>query len=228
MKTKSLGILSLVTLILTTLWLVLFISSMISGGPVETFEQALAYAARLDAMFCLNYANVTLLTVCATMLMAGLYAYCRPSLPEWSATTGLVFVPVYCTLNLFAYLSQITVVPRLLEYQQAAEYKAVSTMLLRQMIQAWPGSAVGVFNNLAYAIVGIPSIIFGMALCKHGKAMRVAGILLALNGVACIVGMVGVVLGNTLIGMGSVIGGGLFFLALFPLSWALLQGEPLQ
>ncbi|MBL7162321.1 MAG: DUF4386 family protein [Anaerolineales bacterium] len=222
MKTRPLGIVSLIILIMTALWLALLISSIVSAGPVETFEQVLANAARLDGVFYLTYANATLFTVGATILLAGLYVYCKPIAPEWSVI-GVVFVPVYCVLNLFSYLSQITVVPRLLEYQQTAEYQAVSTMLLRQMIQAWPGSAVWVSNNLAYAILGIPSIIFGMALCKRSKTMRLAGVLLVLNGIACIVGMVGVVLGNTLIGMGSAVGGGLFFLALFPLSWAFLR-----
>jgi hypothetical protein len=224
MKTKMLGIVSLTCLNLTVLWLVLYIWGIIRAGSVETFEQALASVAEPDGLFYLTYVNATLVTLCAIVLFAGLYVYCKPIAPEWSVV-GLVFVPVYCVLNLFAYLSQITIVPRLLAFQQVAEYQAASSLLLGQMIQQWPNSAVNAFNNLAYAILGIPSIIFGMALFKHRKSMRLPGVLLALNGVACIVGMVGVVLGNRLIGMGSVVGGVLFLLALIPLSLTLLREE---
>lgn len=226
MKTKLLGTVSLTCLVLTVFWLVLYIWGIIRAGPVETFEQALASVAEPDGLFYLTYVNATLITLSATMLFAGLYVYCKPIAPEWSVM-GLVFVPVYCVLNLFAYLSQITIVPRLLAFQQMADYQAASSLLLGQMIQQWPNSAVNAFNNLAYAILGIPSIIFGMALFKRNKSTRLPGILLALNGVACIVGMVGVVLGNGLLEMGSIVGGVLFLLALIPLSLTLLQQEQL-
>jgi len=222
MKAKTLGAMSLTCLALTILWLVLYIYSVASAGPLETLDQALASVARPDALFYLTYANATLVTLSATMLFAGLYVYCRPTAPGWSAMGG-VFVPVYCVLNLFAYLSQITIVPRLLVFQRTAEYQAASSLLLGQMIQQWPGSAVNVLNNLAYAILGIPSIIFGMALSRHGSSTRLPGILLALSGVACIIGMTGVVLGSRLLAQGSIIGGALFLLALIPPSLTFLR-----
>jgi hypothetical protein len=50
----------------------------------------------------------------ATAQMTGLYLQCRPAAREWSLI-GLVFVPVYCLLNLIAYLSQIALVPGLVQ-----------------------------------------------------------------------------------------------------------------
>ena len=222
MKAKTLGLVSLACLVLTVLWLVLYVYGVASAGPLETLEQVLARVSRLDGLYYLTYVNATLVTLSATTLMAGLYVHCRPAAPGWF-TVGLVFVPVYCVLNLFAYLSQITVVPRLLAFQQAAEYRAASSLLLGQLIQQWPGSTVNVLNNLAYAILGIPSIVFGVALFQRARATRLPGILLALNGVACIIGMAGVVLESEVLGLGSIVGGVLFLLALIPLSWALLR-----
>jgi hypothetical protein len=95
--------------------------------------------------------------------------------------------------------------------------------MLRQMLQQWPGSAVSVLNNLAYAILGIPSIIFGMALSRRDRSSRLPGILLALNGVACIIGVAGVVLGSGLLAQGSIVGGTLFLLALIPLRMTFLR-----
>ena len=222
MRAKTLGLVSLICLLLTVLWLVLYVYGVASAGPLETFEQVLAHVSRLDGLFYLTYANATLVTLSATMLLAGLYLHCRPIAPGWSEM-GLVFVPVYCALNLVAYLSQITVVPRLLAFQQVPEYRAASSLLLGQMIQQWPGSTVNVLNNLAYAILGIPSIIFGGALFKRARSTRLPGGLLALNGVACIIGMVGILLESEVLGLGSIVGGVLFLLALIPLSWTLLR-----
>ncbi|MGD8737128.1 MAG: hypothetical protein PVJ85_10290, partial [Anaerolineae bacterium] len=106
--------------------------------------------------------------------------------------------------------------PRLVDLQPG------SSLLLAQMVQSWPGSAVNVLNNLGYAILGIPSLIFGLLLFQRDRRMRLPGGLLALSGAASLAGMVGIVLQNELLSLGSLVSGGLFFLALIPLSANLL------
>jgi hypothetical protein len=92
------------------------------------------------------------------------------------------------------------------------------------MVQAWPGSAVNVLNNLGYAVLGVPSIIFGLLMSGESPSMRVAGILLALSGVASIVGLVGIVIQSAALGLGSIVGGVVFLAALVPLSVTWLRG----
>jgi len=92
------------------------------------------------------------------------------------------------------------------------------------MVQAWPGSVVNVLNNLGYAVLGVPSIMFGSLLARR-RSLRYAGLLLALNGVACIVGLVGIAAGSELLSLGSIVGGAVFLVALGPLSVGLLR-EP--
>ena len=215
-RNKLLGTLSLICLIFTVIWLVLLIYGAATQGPVETLEQALASVAHLGLLHYLTYANATLITLSATMLFAGLYVRCKTEAPLWAAM-GAAFVPIYGLLNLFAYLSQITIVPRLVALQPASD------LLLAQMVQGWPGSAVNVVNNLGYAVLGIPSIIFGLLLGKRHAPMRLAGILLALSGVASIIGMAGIVAQSPALGLGSIVGGVLFLAALIPLSVALLR-----
>jgi hypothetical protein len=135
---------------------------------------------------------------------------------------GLVFVPVYATLNLFAYLSQVSIVPGLMELRKTPEFTAAADLLLRQLIQQLPGSGVAIFNNVAYAILGIPSILFGWLLYQQHHRLRLAGSLLALNGVACLLGIAGILAGNELLKNGSVLGGILFLFATLSLSRGLL------
>ena len=214
---KRLGIVSLITLVLTATWLALLIASMASAGPLDTFEQVLAYVARLDAVFYLSYINSALIVVPVAMLFCELYRRYREAAP-YGALVGLVFVPVYATLNLFAYLSQITVVPGLVALQQQPEYQAAADVLLRQMIQQWPESGVAFFNGLAYAVLGIPSIIFGVLMFKQTPPLKWAGVLLALNGAVCILGVVGFLTRSDLLSLGTLAGGVLFLLALIPMS----------
>lgn len=226
MKTKTTGILSVLSLISTMLFLIFFILDMSSAGPLNTFEQVLAHAARQSTLSTLAYANVTLLTILVTMLLASMYVLCKQTAPLWSAI-AIVFAPVYCVFNLFAYFSQITIVPRLLELGAEKQYQMFTEFLLRQLLQSWPDSAVSIFNNTAYALLGIPSIIFGVILYKMSRRLRPGGIFLALNGVACILGIIGIVMQNAVLAWGSMVGAVFFLVSLFPLSWHFSRGiEP--
>ncbi|MDI6695240.1 MAG: hypothetical protein QME21_09350 [Anaerolineales bacterium] len=222
---KLVAFLALVCLVLTALWVSLLIAGMASAGPLETFEQAAAHTSRLHGLFYATYLNAALLTLAAVAFFAALYAWLKPTTPDWTVV-GLVFVPIYGALNLVDYLSQVTLVPALVTLRLDPRYADAADMLLRLTLQAWPASTMAFFNGLAYAILGIPSILFGLLLWKYHGALRWGGLLLALNGAACILGVVGFLTANALLGQGVMIGGILFLLALFPISWAFLKEKP--
>lgn len=219
MKTaQTLGLLAFTLAAMTTLFLVLFIADLASAGPLNTFEQVLAHVSRQSWLSLLAYANVTLLTAVATVFFAGLYVYCRAAAPLASAA-AVIFVPVYSVFNFFAYFSQITVIPRLLELYQAPEYQAMAAFWLRQLLQTGPGSAVSIFNNFAYAILGIPSIIFGVLLVRLHPPARLGALLFALSGVASMFGIAGFVVNSALLSWGSMVGAVFFLLSLPLLGW---------
>jgi hypothetical protein len=219
---KLTGLLALLCLLFTIFWLIFLIADMASAGPLETFAQVSAHAARLNWLYYATYYNAALVTLSAVAFMSALYAWLKPAAPDWTVI-GLVFVPIYGALNLVVYLSQVTLVPRLFALRADPRYVDGVDLLLRLTLQAWPISTLAFFNGLAYAILGIPSILFGILLWKHPGAPRWGGVLLALNGVACILGMIGFLTDNPLLGQGALVGGICFLLALFPLSWSFLQ-----
>ena len=215
---KPTGRLALLTLVFTILWLVFLIADMAAAGPLETFEQVSAHAAQLGWLYYATYFNAALVTLSAGAFMSALYAWLKPQAPNW-AVIGLVFVPIYGALNLVAYLSQVTLVPALFGLQADPRYADTVDLLLRLTLQAWPTSTMAFFNGLAYAVLGIPSILFGLLLWKHPGALRWGGLLLALNGAACILGVIGFLTGNALLTQGVMMGGVLFLAALVPLGW---------
>ncbi|MFZ5809545.1 MAG: hypothetical protein ACOY16_09735 [Chloroflexota bacterium] len=221
---KLTGRLALLTLVFTILWLVFLIADMVSAGPLETFEQVSTHAARLGWLYYATYFNATLVTLSMVAFTSMLSAWLRPKAPDL-AVIGLVFVPIYGVLNLIVYISQVTLVPALFDLRANPQTRETADILLRLTLQSWPASAVAFFNGLAYAILGIPSILFGLLLWKYPGALRWGGLLLALNGAACIMGVIGFLTGSALLSQGVMIGGILFLLALIPISWAFLMGK---
>ncbi len=221
MRTRVIGVFALMSLLLTALWLILLIVTLASAGTFETFEQQVDYLARQGALFYFTYLNATLLTIVVAMLFVGLYLVVRPIHPVWAAM-GVVWVPVYALLNLFAYLSQVTIVPGLLAVRGVQD-AAMVDVLLRQAVPQWSGSAVWALNNLGYAVLGIPSIIFGALLLYRPGALRWAGVLLALSGIASIVGFGGIIAASATASLGSIAGEVLFLVALIPLSIGFLR-----
>lgn len=218
---RLVGVLALACLATTVLWLVFLISGLATAGPLGSFELVLAHVRALGFSFYATYVNAALVTLTAMMLYGALYGFLKPAAPAW-ATIAVLFIPAYGAMNLVVYLSQITIVPRLLASLGTPE-SAAAEFLLRQVIQQWPDSAIAVVNNLAYAVLGVPSIVFGALLARSPGAFRIAGALLGLNGVACIAGFIGIIAGSAVLANGSLAGGVLFLLALVPMAWAFLR-----
>jgi len=225
MKPKILGWLSLITLISVTLWLIVMIWDMATAGPLDSFQQVLAHTQKGDWKFTFTYLNAGIFTIGATALMGGIYTFVKSIFPEWSLV-GLVFVPIYGTLNLIAYLSQITLVPALLVAASDPVMADTALLLLKLSLQLLPGSTVGFFNGLAYAILGIPSIIFGLALTKgDNRPLRISGWLLLLSGIASIFGIIGYFIGSNFLAQGTLLGGVIFWLVLFPMTFGFFRSQ---
>jgi len=211
-----LAITSLVLAVLTFLWVALLIKTVSKYKNFDVQDNAIAYAHKRDKLYYLSYINVGLITIAATILCAGLYLFFKDASPVWSFV-AVIFVPVYCILNLFSYLSQIAILPRLLKTRKP---DGSTDPLIAQMIQMYPGSIVSILNILAYAVLGIPSIIFGVLMLGEGTVMAIAGVLLLLNGVACIIGFAGQ---NSRVAVGALIGGALFAFSLIQMTIAFFQ-----
>ena len=222
MKTKLVGSLSLICLILTILWLVFMIAGLVVAGPLETFEQVMAYTGGAGALFYVSYINAALVTVCVAMLFSAFHWYLKPTDPLWSGIAA-IFVPVYAAMNLVVYLSQITVVLRLIDLQWIGGVESGTYLLLKLMIQQWPDSMMSTINNLAYAVLGIPSVIYGVLLFRVFPVLRTAAVFLILNGIACIAGFSGVVIQSPWLNKGVLVGGVLFLIALIPISLGFLN-----
>jgi hypothetical protein len=167
--------------------------SLNQTGSIFTIEEAVLSVKNPGWLFYLNYGNAMILTLLITAFFAGLYHLVNTTEPEL-AVSGMVFIPVYCVLNFFIYASQITVIPNLMAASALEAGHFPINIIIGQMVQAWPGSSIAIFNNLAYAILAIPSLTFGFALIQRLGSAVPGGWFLIFNGIASIIGGLGIVL----------------------------------
>jgi Ca2+/Na+ antiporter len=209
---KALRIFFAILLFQTVVWVLLMVITTSSvqpdWGPVEYLE----WIAGQKLAGTLNYINASLLTLVAVILFVQLYLELRGQ-SEHLALSGLVLIAVYGVLNLMVYSLQVTIVPAL---ARSALSEPENHLWVVQLIQAFPGSVAGYLNGLAYSVLGVPSILFGILLNR--KHLRISGWLLALSGGFSIIGLVGYHLDSPIISAGT-LAGGIFFLLFLAAGW---------
>ncbi len=210
MQPRSITWILTITALLTALWATLFIYTTAASPAIQTLTDQISAIESQGAWFIFNYLNASLLTLAITASLASLYTYCRDSDLLW-ANIALVFVPIYAACNLVAYLSQVFVVPGLIQMAHEPQTAATAEILLRLTVHTWPGSFVEFLNGLAYAVLGIPSIILSILLARISKTMQTGSWVFALSGLFSIIALFGIGLSIPLLKYFSPLGG---FLAL--------------
>jgi hypothetical protein len=205
---KKLRTVSILLLFLTIVWLVFTAISMSGVGPEWGDEDFVRWVSDPDLIFTLNYINASLLTIFVILLYFYLFFYLK-ALNRKLALAALIFVPVYGGINLLCYSIQICLVPRL---AFVAIEKQEGFLQVAELIQANPQSLAGLLNGIAYALLGVPSIVYGRMLLQRSK--RYSGIFLLLNGVFCLIGLLGYLTNSAILAMGIMLGGILFLVSL--------------
>lgn len=206
--TKQVRVTALILFCMTLLWVVLMALSTAAIEPDWSPFDFVEWAAESNLSYRLNYINVSLLTLGVVYFFTLLYRYLKQR-SEGAALAGLIFVPMYGLMNLLCYSLQIIHVPSM---AQSALDHPESMYAVSQWIQANPVSVLGFINGLAYAVLGIPSIIYGYLLIQDSRI--ISGYTLLSNGIFCIIGIIGIVLNSNILSFGVMAGGFLFLVSL--------------
>jgi hypothetical protein len=219
MKSRQVSLVSIVLAILTGIWIICMVLLLQQHGSViASFEDAYDFVKDPGLLFYITYLNVVMLTIADVVLFGMLYLYFKSRFPVLSLV-GLLFVPVYAAYNMFVYISQVSVVQKIISIYEGKLSEDLLQVLPGQLIQLWEHSTIAFINNYAYAILGIPSVLFGIAIFRMRQRLsRATGLMLILSAFACLLGIIGIITGNQVLAKGSAIGGGLFFLSLIGMS----------
>ena len=210
---------SIILLIQTLLWLVFTGFSMSQVESTWTCTDYVYWASNPDVFFIGNYINATLLTITAIVLYTFLYDFLKNKYGSY-ALSGFVFIPIYGVINIIGYSIQISVVPLIASNSLDSPDKIY---FASQFIQANNQSIIGFLNGMSYAILGIPSIIFGFLMFKELK--KISGVLISLNGVFCIFGIIGYIIKSSILAMGIMIGGIVFMGGLVAMAFEFTNKE---
>lgn len=223
MKSKPVGLLALIVFALTILWLVQMVLVNMHLGEVTQFEQALDYAAEQHWFyFTFVYLNALLLTLANIVFYGSLFPLLKKIQPEISAAAFSI-VPVYGILALCSYLSQIVLVPVLIEQVKDPQMTTFALGALQHVVQMWPKSTIGLFDQFSYFLLGIPGFLYGYLMIKDSN-LRLPGLLFVLGSGFCFLIGIGIVLNYMpLVGIPSMIGGVLSIAAIGILAWKLLK-----
>ena len=224
MNSRVTGIVSLTCFILTMIWLILYISMTQDMGEFTTLFELLTALASPGWMYYAQYSIVSLGTVCVVVLFSGVNHISRQYQPT-TAAVAQPFVPFYATLALLVYLSQITLVPQLLEIPDHYQDGTYANTVLMLSLQLWPSSALAFFNMLAYAFLAVPSLVYGGIFLRYIPTLHWGGMLLILNGIACLIGFLGHILHLEWLAAGTLLGGVFFALATLVLGIILLRTD---
>lgn len=197
-----------ILMIFTIIWLILTGISMSQVESSWSDTEYLRWVSKPDIFYTLNYVNATIFTFIAIILYTVLFRYLYQK-SKLLGLLGFIFVPIYGVLNLICYSIQITIVPSI------ANHTLISSgdiLFVSQLIQSRSGTLIGFINGLAYAILGIPSIMYGYMLINDTK--RLSGLFMLLNGISCIVGIIGSMIQNNIMSKGIMLGGIVFLISL--------------
>lgn len=225
-SSRQLAYIVLLDLIFVSIWGISMVLDMITAGSVETIDQAFNYVTNPSIFYYMSYINAVLLTCVGTIMFVGLYLYYQSKENSILNVIGLIFIPIYALLNIFAYGSQITIIPVLIPYLEIVEYQNVAKFTIMMFVQNYPGGTIiSIINLCAYGILGIPTVIFAKNLIEETVTLKkVSGILLGLSGLFCFVSVGSIIiLAYNIAGITSIIGGFLTLVAEIPLVISLFK-----
>lgn len=220
MKLRLLAGLTWLVAATTALWVVLLVVDQASRPPITTLAERITALEANRALFTINYVNAALITLFTVMMLAAYLAQLHAYSPLWTAI-GAAFVPIYGLANLAVYLSQLFVIPRLLDLYHHPETARLGETLLGLALHDWPGSAASFVNALAYAALGAASLVVGGQLYRWRGLLRSGGALLALSGLLSLAALVG--LRVPVLAALTLVSGGVYLLALILLGVELVR-----
>lgn len=214
---RSLYYSSLAVIITTSIWILLMaLDESVTG--TDSIESKISAIKNSGLLFYINYFNASLITVFTTVFFSICYLVVK-NLNSKYAITGIIFLPIYSAGNLVSYLSQILVVPGIIDLFETSKNPGVQKLFLELMIHTFPGSMIEMLNSFSYAVLGIPSILFAVVLFRNYEKTKTGSFLLGISGLLSLLSFIGIAAGIKDAAVLSIIGGAIFLIGMIFLSF---------
>lgn len=207
-------IITILLLASTLTWLLTMVWCKATMANTSEQINYVQWVMKFNTSFIICYLNATVLTVLCLALFWVLFQIFS-KFNRAASEIALFFLLIYGTVNLVVYISQFVVLPLLAHNIFKTDLLPDDIDMIYNWIQIAPGAKMARANAMAYAILGIPSIVFGLLIIKHARTGKTGGWLLIVNAMFCIAGVIGIYINNNILQIGTVVGGVIFMVAVF-------------
>ncbi len=221
MNTKLIGWSSLAILILFAFMIIMMLIMPGTIDSVETVEQYVEHQTSSQTRYNIGAIFSFILTMITVLLFTALYNYCKIKNHFWSFFAVLL-LPVYVVFSTVISFGMSLMSKILIQMYNTPELQGSASMLIEQLLPGSAGLSLSL-GNLPYAFLGIPSIIFGYFLTKESKMIKVAGILILINGIGYMFGFISMFFESRILHTAGSLGAVAFLAALIVMSIAFLK-----
>jgi len=192
MSRRAVGWTSLSFLIALVVVYPLALSSYPQLGSIDTVDGYVAARGALTLQkLTLGYGLVFILTLVQVAVFVALYEYGKDKAPTLSAY-AMVFLAGYPILNCLLIALQLGLTEQVTRLYRLAEYRDVSTLILRLVLPNAQATALSGLGALPSLFLAVPTLVFGFLLLRDRLLWRIAGVLLLLSGAATLTGLLGI------------------------------------
>lgn len=229
MTQRVANVLTWLVALTTLIWVILLMYSALLFPPANTIGERAVQVESKGWLHFASYANAALITILTSAMLSTYYVLLREKYPALTVL-GVVFVPMYGVLNLVVYLSQIFIVPELIQLRLSNPDLNYVDIILGLFFQDWPGSLMMFLNSLAYAVLGIPLIVFGLlflrgSLAGAGKLFHWGGMFFLVSGGFSILALVGLGVHSQVLANLTLVSGVVFLVGLLLLGTGFLRSS---
>ena len=185
---------------LFTLVLLLWLAFMaLSGGSTGSLEEKVREISQDGTFYYINFVIASLIApsaVALILIVSGLYRKDNKSLLD---IIGIALLIGYCILNSISYISQYSILARLITTEKLSV--AIEWLFYNK------DSLIYFFNQMGYSLFGIGVIIIFMRFLREKGIIKALGLIFCVSGALSILAFVGLLLQNESLNMLTIFSG---------------------
>ncbi len=185
--------------IFTLLILLWPIFMALSAGYAGSLEEKVLEISKDGAVYYIGFVNASLIAPSAFALISIVSGLYRKEKKDLFDSIGIVLLIGYCILNSISYISQYSILPRLITAGKINE--AIEWLFDNK------DSLVYFLNQMGYSLFGMGAIIIFKGSLRAKGIERLLGLIFCISGVLSILAFIGLLIQNELLNMLTIFSG---------------------
>ncbi len=170
----------------------------LSDGNAGSLEEKVLEISKDGAVYYIGFVNASLIAPSAFALISIVSGLYRKEKKDLFDTIGIVLLIGYCILNSISYISQYSILPRLITAGKINE--AIEWLFDKD-------SLIYFLNQMGYSLFGMGVIIIFKGFLRAKGIEKILGLIFCISGALSILAFIGLLLQNELLNMLTIFSG---------------------